>query len=188
MAHETDAERRTRFEREALPHSDALFRTALRFARNRSDAEDLVQDTLLKAYRAFDRYEPGTNCRAWLFKILTNTGINQHHRRARRPAEVEIEAIESLAAAPEPLPELGAGDLDAFADLLDDEVKAALDTLPEPFRLVLVLSVLEGLTYKEIASVLDIPIGTVMSRLYRARRMMQTALRAYARRRGVVRE
>jgi RNA polymerase sigma-70 factor (ECF subfamily) len=190
MARDSDAERRRRFEQEALPHTDALFRTALRFAPTRSDAEDLVQETFLRAYRAFDRFEPGTNCRAWLFKILTNTGINHHHRRARRPTEVDFEAIEAIAAAPTDaaVPEAGGGDWSAYAPLVDDDVQAALAALPERFRVVLVLSVLEGFAYKEIASILGIPIGTVMSRLYRARKMLQAALGGYARARGVVRE
>jgi RNA polymerase sigma-70 factor (ECF subfamily) len=186
----SDAERRRRFESEALPHADALFRTALRFAPTRSDAEDLVQETFLKAYRAFDRFEPGTNCKAWLFKILTNTGINEHHRRRRRPAEVEFEAIEAIAAAPTdaavPLP--AGGDWTVYAPGFDDDLTAAMAALPEPFRVVLVLSVLEGFSYKEIAAIVGVPIGTVMSRLFRARRMLQAALHAYARRRGVVRE
>ena len=182
----SDADRRRRFESEALPHADALFRTALRFAPSRSDAEDLVQETFLKAYRAFDRFEPGTNCRAWLFKILTNTGINQHHARARRPPSVDFDAIEAIVAAPDDraVPEPAQGDWTIYASALDDEMRAALAALPEPFRVVLVLSVLEGFAYKEIAAILDVPIGTVMSRLFRARRIMQAALSASGHRRG----
>jgi RNA polymerase sigma-70 factor (ECF subfamily) len=187
---EHDAERRRRFEAEALPHADALFRTALRLTPTRSDAEDLVQETYLKAYRAYDRFESGTNCRAWLFKILTNTGINQHQARARRPVSVDFDAIAAIAAAPEDsaVPEPSAGDWSVYAGVLDDDMHAALAALPEPFRVVLVLAVLEGFAYKEIAAMLALPIGTVMSRLFRARRMMQAALHAAARRRGVVRE
>ena len=186
----SDAERRRRFEHEALPHTDALYRTALRFAPSPADAEDLVQETLLKAYRAFDRFEPGTNCRAWLFRILTNTGINEHHRRGRRPVPVESEVIEAIAAAPsdEAVPVPSRGDWTVYASAFDDELTSALEALPEPFRVVLVLAALEGFAYKEIAEVLDIPIGTVMSRLYRARRMLQATLGAYAQRRGMVRE
>jgi RNA polymerase sigma-70 factor (ECF subfamily) len=186
----SDAERRRRFEAEALPHVDALFRTALRFTPTRSDAEDLVQETLFKAYRAFDRFEAGTNCRARLFRILTNTGINEHHKRVRGPMTVENEVLEAIAAAPEDtvVPAPRSGDWTVYESALDDDMRAALAALPEPFRVVLVLSVLEGFAYKEIADILDIPIGTVMSRLFRARRMLQAALGTYARRRGVVRE
>lgn len=183
----TDADRRRRFEAEALPHVDALFRTALRFAPSRSDAEDLVQETLFKAYRAFDRFESGTNCRAWLFRILTNTGINEHHKRVRGPMTVDSEVIEAIAAAPQDsaIPVPRQGDWTVYEGCLDDELRAALGALPEPFRVVLVLSVLEGFSYKEIAAILEVPIGTVMSRLFRARRMLQAALSSSAsRRRG----
>jgi RNA polymerase sigma-70 factor (ECF subfamily) len=189
MPPESEGARHRRFEAEALPHLDALFNTALRMTRNRSDAEDLVQDTVLKAYRAFDQYRPGTNCKAWLFRILVNTGINVWARRSRRPAEVDFEVVEPLLAgrddafqAPE------RDDLRRFAELLDDDVKAALDQVPESFRLVLLLAAVEEFQYKEIAVMLDIPIGTVMSRLYRARKLLQSSLREYARQRGLVRE
>lgn len=188
MAQQDEADRLRRFEQEALPHLDALFNTALRMTRNRSDAEDLVQDTYFKAYRFFDRYEPGTNCKAWLFKILTNTGINAFAKRARRPANVNFDDVEPVLAAPRTSRPVPAGDFAALADLVDDEVKAALETVPEPFRLVLVLSGVEGFAYKEIAEILDIPIGTVMSRLFRARKLLQAALFDYARRRGLVRD
>jgi RNA polymerase sigma-70 factor (ECF subfamily) len=187
MSQADDGARRARFEAEALPHLDALFRTALRMTRNRSDAEDLVQETYYKAYRAFDRYTPGTNARAWLYKILTNTGINVAVRKARRPAEVDFDAVEPLLAH---APSTGLqvptrGELAAFADLLDDEVKGALEAVPEPFRIVFILSVVEGFTYQEIAAILEIPIGTVMSRLFRARKALQAALQDYAQRRGL---
>jgi len=188
MAQPDDSRLRRVFADEALPHVGALLRTALRLTRNRQDAEDLVQDTMVKAWRFFDRYEPGTNCKAWLFKILTNTRINQYERQARRPVEADLEAVEATLAAPESV-RLDAptrGELTAFADLLDDEVKAALDAVPEPFRVVLVLAAVEGFAYKEIASVLDGPIGTVMSRLFRARKLLQASLRRYARERGLV--
>jgi RNA polymerase sigma-70 factor (ECF subfamily) len=190
MAPESEGARRHRFEAEALPHLDALFGTALRMTRNRSDAEDLVQDTYLKAYRAFDQYHPGTNCKAWLFRILVNTGINVWARRARRPTEVDYEAVEPALAAveAEALEAPTHGELAAFADLLDDELRTALEAVPEAFRIVLLLSVIEGFQYKEIAQILDIPIGTVMSRLFRARKQLRESLRGYALRRGLVRE
>jgi RNA polymerase sigma-70 factor (ECF subfamily) len=187
MSQADDSARRARFEAEALPHLDALFRTALRLTRNRGDAEDLVQETFFKAYRAFDRYTPGTNCKAWLYKILTNTGINVAVRRARRPAEVDFDAVEPLLAQAEPrgLAVPTQGELAAFADLLDDEVKQALEAVPEPFRIVFILSVVEGFTYQEIADILAIPIGTVMSRLFRARKALQASLQDYARQHGL---
>jgi RNA polymerase sigma-70 factor (ECF subfamily) len=190
MPPEDNAARQARFESEALPHLDALFRTALRLTRNRRDAEDLVQETYFKAYRAFDRYVPGTNCKAWLFKILTNTGINAAVRKARRPSEVDFDEVAPLLpqATSAGLDVPTRGEIAAFADLVDDEVKAALESVPEPFRIVFILSVIEGLTYQEIADVVGIPIGTVMSRLYRARKALQAALRDYARRRGLAAE
>ena len=190
MAQENEADRLRRFEEEALPHLGALFNTALRMTRNRSDAEDLVQDTYFKAYRFFDRYAAGTNCKAWLFKILTNTGINAFAKRARRPTNVSFDDVEPiLAGASAPGPGLPPpGNFAALADLLDDEVKAALESVPEPFRLVLLLAGVEGFAYKEIAEILEIPIGTVMSRLFRARKLLQSALREYGRRRGLVRD
>ena len=187
MAEEPDLDaRRRRFETEAVPHLDALYRSAKHWCRNGSDAEDLVQETMVRAWRFFDRYEPGTNCKAWLFRILTNTRINAHHRAGRRPAEADSDAIESLAApAPgEILDAPSRGEIAVFAHLLDDEMKAALESLPEPFRIVLVLAVVEGFSYKEIAAMLEVPIGTVMSRLFRARRLLQAALRPYARQHG----
>ena len=190
MAEESEVDRRRRFEEEALPHLDALYGTALRMTRNRSDAEDLVQETYLRALRFWDHYTPGTNCKAWLFKILTNTGINRFVKKAREPVRVPFETVEPTlrqrdsagpaAAAP--------GDLGAIAGLLDDEVKQALESLPESFRIVLLLALVEGFAYKEIAEMLQIPIGTVMSRLYRARQMLQETLQTYARNRGLVRK
>jgi len=190
MAPESDAARRQRFEAEALPHLGALLRTASRMTRNRGDAEDLVQETFLKAYRSFDQFRPGTNCKAWLFRILVNTGINDWSRRARRPLEVDYEAAEPVLAAPqtEALHAPTRGELAAFEGLVDDEVRAALEQVPEAFRIVFLLSVVEGFQYKEIAGILGIPIGTVMSRLYRARKQLQASLQEYARQRGLVRE
>lgn len=187
MPAESDAARRRRFEAEALPHLDALYRTALRLLRDHGAAEDLVQETYLRAFRAFDRYEPGTNCKAWLFRILINAGINARVRQARRPVAVDFDGLEPVLAAAEPAPEPRGGDLEAFAGLVDDEVKGALEQLPAPFRTALLLSV-EGLAYKEIAAVLDIPIGTVMSRLFRARKLLRASLGDYARHRGLGRD
>jgi len=190
MAEDREALRRARFEAEALMHFDALYRSALRWTRNRNDAEDLVQETYTKAWRFFDQFTPGTNCKAWLFKILTNTRINAHHQKARRVQEVDLESVEPVAARHEgeALDAPTRGELAAFADLLHDEVKAGMDAVPESFRVVLILSVIEGFSYKEIADILEIPIGTVMSRLFRARRLLQGSLRDFARQRGLVQE
>jgi len=190
MAYEDEVARRRRFEAEALPHLEALYRTAVRLTRNTSDAEDLVQETYFKAYRFWDRYEPGTHCKAWLLKILTNTRINQAVKEAKQPPQVDFDAVAAAVPGPAPAPDEtpNHGDLAAFAALLDDEFAAALEQLPEEFLLILLLYAEEGYAYKEIATILDIPIGTVMSRLFRARKLLQTALRGYARRRGVLKE
>ncbi len=190
MAHESEADKRRRFEEEALPHLDALYNTALRMTQNPSEAEDLVQETYLKAHRFWDRYTPGTNCKAWLYKILTNTRINQYVKRSRQPAQVNFDDVEPILhrSPAQGLDQATHGDMAVFADLLDDEVKQALEAVPDDFRIVLILAVIEGFAYKEIAEILEIPIGTVMSRLYRGRKLLQGSLRDYARRRGLVKE
>jgi len=169
---------------------DALYATALRLTRNPSDAEDLVQDTYLKAHRFWSQYTPGTNCRAWLYRILTNTRINHYVKAAKRPQHVDFDDVEAVLAedATNGLQEPTDGEMAVFADLLDDEVKNALEAIPEEFRTVLILSSMEGFAYKEIAEILGIPIGTVMSRLFRARRLLQKELRDYARQRGLVKD
>lgn len=178
---------RQSFEQEALPHLEALHAVALRLTRNGRDAEDLVQDTVLRAYRFFHRFEAGTNCKAWLFKILHNAFINKYRRRVReREVTGAIEA-EGLA------PAISSDALDAARDperaildgVLSDDVRRALDALPEDFRLAVILCDLEDLSYKEIAEVMDCPVGTVMSRLHRARRLLQAELRDYAAAQGI---
>ena len=190
MAQESEADRLRRFEEEALPHMNALYGTALRLTRNPADAEDLVQETFLKAHRFWDRYTPGTNCKAWLYKILTNTRINQYVKVSKRPAQVNFEDVEPILEQQQPrgLQSETAGELAAFVELLDDELKEAMESVPEDFRTVLILSVMEGFAYKEIAEILEIPIGTVMSRLFRARKILQANLLDYARKRGLVKE
>ena len=190
MSPESEAEKRQRFEAEALPHMNALYYTALRMTQNPSDAEDLVQETYLKAHRFWDRYQPGTNCKAWLYKILTNTRINQYVKLSKQPTRVNFEDIEPLLRTKEEpaIKTETAGDLSVFEDLLDDEVKKALEAVPEDFRVVLILSVIEGFPYKGIAEILEIPIGTVMSRLFRGRKLLQASLRDFARRRGLVKD
>lgn len=190
MAHESEAEKRRRFEEEALPHLDALYNTALRMTQNPSDAEDLVQETYLKAHRFWDRYKAGTNCKAWLYKILTNTRINQYIKKSKQPPQVNFGDVEPILQQRESraLHFATQGDMSVFADLLDDEVKQALEAIPGEFRIVLILSVIEGFAYKEIAGILEIPIGTVMSRLFRARKLLQASLRDFARKRGLVKD
>jgi RNA polymerase sigma-70 factor (ECF subfamily) len=172
------AEKRKAFEEEALAHLGSLYNVALRLVRDPANAEDLVQETVLKAYRAWDRYERGTNCRAWLLTILRNTFINDFRRRSRRPTTLSFESVQDFSIFPRILDEDPEGAF--FGRIVDEEVRRAIDELPDEFRIPLVLSDLEGLSYAEIAQVLDLRIGTVKSRLFRARRRLQRRLHAYA--------
>ena len=178
------------FETEALTFLDALYRTGLRMTRSEAEAEDLVQETYIKAFRHRDQFTPGTNLKAWLFRILTNTFINQYRRKAARPDTTELDDVdESIlyrhmrdvspgSSSPDPEAEL-------INNTLSSEVKEALESLPEKFRTTVLLDV-EGFSYKEIAQMLDIPIGTVMSRLHRGRKYLQKRLYDVARERGIV--
>jgi RNA polymerase sigma-70 factor (ECF subfamily) len=178
------------FAAEALEYMPALYSAALRMTRNPADAEDLVQETYLRAYRGFAGFEPGTNLRAWLYRILTNTYINSYRAKQRRPDERQLDDVEDLylyrrlGAVEEAMAARSAEDelMDLFTD---EEVKAALDSLPEQFRIAVYLADVEGFSYKEIADILDIPIGTVMSRLHRGRKAMQRELYEYAVNRGL---
>ena len=170
--------RRAGFEHEALVHLDALHRVALRLTGNAADADDLVQETMLKAYRAWDSYQPGTNAKAWLLTILRHAFINEYRRRTRRPETVDVETIEPFAVFPDVQQEDPQG---AFFDrIVDEQVLRAIDALPEAFRETLVLSDVEGLNYQDIGRILDVPVGTVKSRLFRARRLLQAGLYEYA--------
>lgn len=180
-----------RFPELAMEHASALYTAALRMTRNQADAEDLVQETYLKAYRAFASFEEGTNLKAWLYRILTNTFINSYRAKKRRPEQTEIDEVEDLflyrrlggleAAA------AGRSAEDEVMDHFTDEhVKAALESLPEQFRMAVLLADVEGFSYKEIADILDVPIGTVMSRLHRGRRALQKALFEFGMERGLV--
>ena len=171
-------EKRASFEREALVHLDTLYRVALRLTGNASDADDLVQETMLKAYRAWDQYEKGTNAKGWLLTILRHAFINEYRRRTRHPETVDLDTIEPFAVFGEIQEEDPQG---AFFDrIVDDEVLRAIDALPEAFRETLVLSDVEGMSYQEIGKILEIPVGTVKSRLFRARQLLQAKLYDYA--------
>ena len=177
-------EERREFEELALPHLDSLYGTALRLTHNEKDAEDLVQDTLLRAFRFFHRFERGTNVKAWLFKILTNTFANKYRKRQRERVildEVQTQLEIDDVRAPDPEAALA-------ARLVSDHVKEALESVPEEFRLAVILADLEDFSYREISEIVDCPIGTVMSRIYRGRRLLQKKLLAYARETGVVPE
>jgi len=174
------AANRARFEDEALKHLDALYRTALRMTRNPSDAEDLVQDALVRAYRFYDRFEPGTNFRAWLFKILTNTYINSYRRKQGRPQESSLEDTEEFFLYNQLSGDEGDRVTDVEDTVLDrlgaDAIQRAIDQLPPQFRTTVQLSDVEGLSYAEIAEATGVAKGTVMSRLFRGRRQLQRAL------------
>lgn len=171
----------TRFEDAVLPHLDLLYRVALRLSGDPSRAEDLVQDTVFKALRGWERFTPGSNVRAWLVTILRNEFITGWRRGKRTPVAVEGDALPELPDSNDPDPE---GRF--FDELIDEEVTAALDALPTEFREVVLLSDLEGLPYAEVAEALGVPIGTVKSRLFRGRRILQGRLRRYAEERGVI--
>jgi RNA polymerase sigma-70 factor, ECF subfamily len=188
-----DQETRTRLEQAALEHIDALYRTALRMTRNPSDAEDLVQEAYLRAFRSLHQFTEGTNLRAWLFRILTNTYINEYRRRQRRPSSSSLDDLEefylydhlvdSRVQPPDERPE------DVVLERLTvDNVIQAIESLPEEFRQVVLLADVEGFSYREIAEIVDIPVGTVMSRLFRARRRLQRQLYDSAVEVGIIKE
>ncbi|MGH7613890.1 MAG: sigma-70 family RNA polymerase sigma factor [Gemmatimonadales bacterium] len=170
-------DKRASFEREALVHLDAMYRVALRLSGTPADAEDLVQDAMLRAYRSWDRFTLGTNAKGWLLTILRNLFINEYRRRRRHPETVDLDTIEPFTVF-EKVEEDPQG---AFFDrIVDEEVLRAVDELPEVFREAVMLSDVEGLSYEEVAKVLEVPVGTVKSRLYRGRRMLQAKLYEYA--------
>ena len=189
----TDDERREAFVRDALPFLDQLYSAALRYTRNPSDAEDLVQEAFAKAYAAFHQFEPGTNLRAWLYRILTNTYINSYRKQQRQPQQVSADAdwdgedggdfslYDRIAEATQ-----APAEVEVLRHLADDEVKQALAQLPDQFRMAVYLADVEGFSYAEIADIMGTPIGTVMSRLHRGRAALQKALYDYAAQRGLL--
>jgi len=182
-------EAKKKFEAIAFEYMNSLYSTALRMTRNAMEAEDLVQDTYLRAYRFFDKFEEGTNFKAWIFKILTNTFINKYRKKVRTPQSVQLEKVEFGLAEEETKQETTAWegyDEERYHELFDDDIKAALSQLSEEFRMVIILADVEGFSYKEIADMIDRPIGTVMSRLFRGRHILQRSLDKYARREGYI--
>jgi RNA polymerase sigma-70 factor (ECF subfamily) len=173
------------FQEEALPHLDSLYNFALYLTRNPTESEDLVQEAMFRAYRFIDRYEPGTNCKAWLFRILRNTFINEYRRKSNRPQEVSWELEETMPDTSQPIAgRIPNPDEELFRDLYDDEVTDALESLPDEFREVVLMRDVEGLTYQEIANVIDRPVGTVRSRIARGREMLRKRLTGYAKEHG----
>lgn len=169
------------FSSDAMQYTENLYSAALRMTHNAADAEDLVQETFLKAYRAYDSFQAGTNLKAWLYRILTNTYINIYRAKQRRPDESNLEDVEDLylyrrLGGLEAVQAGRSAEEEVLDRITDVDVKTAIDSLPEQFRLAVVLSDIEGFSYKEIAEIMDVPLGTVMSRLHRGRRAMQRTL------------
>jgi RNA polymerase sigma-70 factor (ECF subfamily) len=183
----SEAERRARFEAEVLPHLDRLYSAAMRYTRDPDDASDLVQEAVTKAYRSFHQYRPGTNLRAWLYRVLHTTYLSMYRKAQRRPQESLQEEIDDFSFYDAVGRRGGrSAEREVLESLTDAEVRAALADLPETFRVAVYLADVEGFAYKEIAEIMDTPVGTVMSRLHRGRKALQKALAGYARERGLL--
>jgi RNA polymerase sigma-70 factor, ECF subfamily len=183
----SDAERSERFEAEVLPQLDRLYSAAMRYTRNPTDAEDLVQETVVKAYRSFHQYRPGTNLRAWLYRVLHTTYISMYRKAQRRPQESLKEELDDYSFYDEIARSGGrSAEREVLESLTSSEVRDALAELPESFRMAVYLADVEGFAYKEIAEIMETPVGTVMSRLHRGRKALQKALSEYARSRGLI--
>ncbi len=182
-------EMREKFEKISLQYMELLYSSALRLTKNSAEAEDLVQDTYMRAYRFFDKFQEGTNFKAWIFRIMTNTFINKYRKKARSPQQVELEKVAFFIEdehVEQSQKTVDVYEKDTYHELFDDEINGALNRLSENFKEIIVLADVEGLTYKEIAQKADIPLGTVMSRLFRARRMLQKNLYGVGRERGFI--
>jgi RNA polymerase sigma-70 factor (ECF subfamily) len=179
------------FEDDAMQYAQQLYAAAMRMTRNPADAEDLVQETFLKAYRAYHTYTEGTNLKAWLYRILTNTYINRYRKLSRRPKELDLGEVEDLylyrRVSTEGTREASrSAEEEVLSGFVDSDVKQAIEALPEHFRLPVLLADVEGFSYKEISDIMDVPIGTVMSRLHRGRKALQKALWEFASERGLI--
>jgi RNA polymerase sigma-70 factor (ECF subfamily) len=188
---ESAEQSRARFERDALPLLDQLYSAALRMTRNPADAEDLVQETYGKAFASFHQFSDGTNLKAWMFRILTNTYINAYRKKQRQPQQTSTDTFEDYQLAQlsqNPTKGLRAADVEVLAELPDSAVTRALAALPEDFRLVVYYADVEGFAYKEIAEIMGTPIGTVMSRLHRGRKQLRASLADYAKEIGLLQD
>jgi RNA polymerase sigma-70 factor, ECF subfamily len=178
------------FDSQVMPYLDSLYNTAYRMTRSAEDAEDLVQETYFKAYKYYDKFEEGTNLKAWLFKILKNTFINNYRKKKLEPRSVDFAEIEDSferIVRRDNSDQPADPEAEFFTGVLDDDVRRALESLPYDYRMVVILADLEDFSYKQIADILDCPVGTVMSRLYRGRKLLEKALLKYARQHGYIR-